>query len=35
MVNNENIKTLVVNVEDEDFEAGYFIYDVMQTLRGV
>lgn len=32
---NENIKTLVVNIEDEDFEAGYFVYDVMQTLRGV
>ena len=35
MVNNENIKTLIINVEDEDYEAGYFIQDVMQTLRGV
>ena len=35
MVNNENIKTLIINVEDEDLEASYFIYDVMQTLRGV
>lgn len=32
---NENIKTLVVNVEDEDLEGAYFVYDVMQTLRGV
>lgn len=35
MVNNENIKTLVINIEDEDFEAGYFVYDVMSIAKGV
>ena len=32
---NENIKTLVINIEDEDFEAGYFIQDVMSIAKGV
>lgn len=35
MVNENNIKVLVINVEDEDYEAGYFIYDVMSIAKGV
>lgn len=35
MVNNENIKTLVVNIENEDLETAYFVYDVLSTLRHV
>lgn len=35
MVNENNIKVLVINVEDEDFEAGYFIQDVMSIAKGV
>ena len=35
MTNNENIKTLIINIEDEDFEAGYFIQDVMSITKGV
>ena len=35
MVNNENIKTLIINIEDEDFEAGYFVQDVMSITKGV
>ena len=35
MVNNENIKTLIINVEDEDFEGAYFIQDVMSIAKGV
>ena len=32
---NENIKTLVINIEDEDFEGAYFIQDVMSIAKGV
>ena len=35
MVNENTIKTLIINVEDEDFEAGYFIQDVMSITKGV
>lgn len=35
MTNNENIKRLVVNIENEDWENAYFVFDVMNTLRGV
>lgn len=35
MVNNENIKTLIINIEDEDFEGAYFIQDVMSIAKGV
>ena len=35
MTNNENIKTLVINIEDEDFEGAYFIQDVMSIAKGV
>ena len=35
MVNNENIKVLVINIEDEDYEAGFFIQDVMSIAKGV
>ena len=32
---NENIKTLIINIEDEDFEGAYFIQDVMSIAKGV
>ena len=35
MVNENNIKVLVINIEDEDFEAGYFVQDVMSITKGV
>ena len=32
---NENIKTLIINIEDEDFEGAYFVQDVMSIAKGV
>lgn len=35
MTNNENIKTLIINIEDEDYEGAYFVQDVMSITKGV
>lgn len=35
MVNENTIKTLIINVEDEDFEGAYFVQDVMSITKGV
>ena len=35
MTNNENIKTLIINIEEEDFEGAYFVQDVMSISKGV
>lgn len=35
MVNENTIKTLIINIEDEDFEGAYFVQDVMSITKGV